>query len=249
MKALRWLAIALLCVAWLLLLFRLDSTPPGFQHDQTFASLNALRVVGGDFPLYFPANFGVAPGFMYAAAAVFRVTDGHYVWALRFTSAMLAMVGLAVSLSFARRYLSPAPALFAAALMAGSYWFLFAGRLGLEAISLLPLALACFYVLHRAQERPRLSLYLLAGVLGGAAIYTYTASRTLFALPAQAAHKRAARNARRHADCQRPAANLHRDPPQRGGPALPGAGRPARSARCRRPCPAGCQHRRDGSRS
>ncbi len=35
----------------------------------------------------------------------------------------------------------------------------------------------------RAQERPRLGAYAIAGVLGGLAVYTYLASRTLFALP------------------------------------------------------------------
>ncbi len=52
---------------------------------------------------------------------------GHYVWGLRFTGTLFAMLGLAVSLAFARRYLRPKPALLAIALTAGSYWFLFAG--------------------------------------------------------------------------------------------------------------------------
>ena len=61
MKSTRWLTIALFCVAWLLLLFRLDAVPPGFQHDQTFDAMNALQVVGGEYSLYFPVNFGLAP--------------------------------------------------------------------------------------------------------------------------------------------------------------------------------------------
>ena len=183
MRVNRWLAIALLLTAWLLLQARLDSIPPGFQHDQTYDSRNALRVVGGDFPIYFPENFGLDPGFMYAAAVVFRLLGGHYVWGLRFTATIFAMLGLAVSLAFARRYLRPKPALLAVALTAGSFGFLFAGRLGLEPIALLPTAIAYLYVLVRGQEQPRLRTYVLAGALGGAAIYTYLASRTLFALP------------------------------------------------------------------
>ena len=183
MRINRWLAIVLLLVAWLLLQFRLDSIPPGFQHDQTYDSRNALQVVGGQFPIYFPDNFGLDPGFMYAAAAVFRLTGGHYVWGLRFTATIFAMLGLAVSFAFARRYLRPRPALFAVALTAGSFGFLFAGRLGLEPIALLPTAVVYFYFLLVAEERPRLRTYVVAGVLGGVAIYTYLASRTLFALP------------------------------------------------------------------
>ena len=177
------LVVVLFCTAWLLLLFRLDSIPPGFQHDQTFDSLNALEVVGGHFPIYFPANFGLDPLFMYAAAGVFRMIGGHYVWGIRFTSAIFAMLGLAFTLIFARRYLGRGAALFATALTAGSFWFLFAGRLGLEPIALLPAALACFYFLARTELRPSFPDYLLAGVMAGVANYTYLAARTLYALP------------------------------------------------------------------
>lgn len=177
------LVVVLFCTPWLLLLVRLDSVPPGFQHDQTFDSLNALEVVGGHFPIYFPANFGLDPLFMYAAAGIFRMLGGHYVWGIRFTSAIFAMLGLAFTLIFARRYLGRGGALLATALTAGSFWFLFAGRLGLEPIALLPPALACFYFLARTELRPSFSDYLLAGVMAGVANYTYLAARTLYALP------------------------------------------------------------------
>ena len=177
------LVVVLFCLAWLLLLLGLDSVPPGFQHDQTFDSLNALEVVGGHFPIYFPANFGLDPLFMYAAAGVFRMLGGHYVWGIRFTSAIFAMLGLAFTLIFARRYLGRRAALLATALTAGSFWFLFAGRLGLEPIALLPVALASFYFLARTELQPSFSAYLLAGVMAGVANYTYLAARTLYALP------------------------------------------------------------------
>jgi len=177
------LVVVLFCTAWLLLLLRLDSIPPGFQHDQMFDSLNALEVVGGHYPIYFPANFGLDPLFMYAAAGVFRMLGGHYVWGIRFTSAIFAMLGLAFTLILAHRYLGRCAALFATALTAGSFWFLFAGRLGLEPIALLPAAIACFYFLARTDTRPSLSDYLLAGVMAGVANYTYLAARTLYALP------------------------------------------------------------------
>jgi len=178
-----WLTLGLFCMAWFLLVFRLEDIPPGFQHDQMFDATNALQVLGGDYPIYFPVNFGLEPGFMYAAAGVFRLAGGHYVWSLRFTGVMFALLGLAASLVFARHYLGRFAALFAAALMAGSFWFLLAARIGLEPIALLPLALASFHFLLRAQLRPALGLYLLAGALAGASNYAYLAARTLFALP------------------------------------------------------------------
>jgi hypothetical protein len=173
-------ALGLLISAWSLLLFQLNEAPPGFQHDQMFDARDAMRVVNGDFPIYFPDNFGRGPLFMYSAAGVFRLTGGHYVWSLHFTAVIWALLGLATALSFMRRYLSDVAALFAAALMATSFWFLLAGRLGLEMIASLPLATAMFYFLDRGLSQHRLLDFALAGICGGVANYAYLASRTLY---------------------------------------------------------------------
>jgi hypothetical protein len=172
--------VGLFLVAWALLLFRLNDVPPGFQHDQTFTSLDALGVLGGHFPIYFPANFGREPLFMYSVAGVFGVTGGHFVWSLRFTAVLWGMLGLATTLVLARRYLPEGAALVAAALMATSFWFLMAARLGLEPIALLPLAMAYLYFLNRGLARASLSSFAVAGLAGGLAIYTYLAARTLY---------------------------------------------------------------------
>jgi Dolichyl-phosphate-mannose-protein mannosyltransferase len=180
----RWLyvvaRVGLILVAWALLLFRLNDVPPGFQHDQTFTSLDALDVLRGHFPIYFPANFGREPLFMYSVAGVFGVTGGHFVWSLRFTAVLWGMLGLATTVAFARRYLSAGAALVAAALMVTSFWFLMAARLGLEPIALLPLAMAYLYFLNRGLARPSLPSLTVAGLAGGLAIYTYLAARMLY---------------------------------------------------------------------
>ena len=171
-------------LAWGLLLWRLDAVPPGFQHDQTFQAADAIRVLGGWHPLYFPDNFGRDPFFIYWAAVVFGLTGGHYVWSLRFASVLCGILGVAVTMSVARRYLQPLGAMLAAALLAGSFGFLFAARLGLEPIALLLFATATFYFLTRALRIALASrAYAAAGLLSGAAIYTYLASRTLYAVP------------------------------------------------------------------
>jgi hypothetical protein len=182
----RWIVVArlgLFLLAWTLLLFRLNDVPPGFQHDQTFTSVDALDVLSGHFPIYFPANFGREPLFMYSVAGMFGLTGGHFVWSLRFTSVLWGMLGLATTLVLARRILSEGAALVAAALMAVSFWFLLAARLGLEPIALLPLAMICLYFLDRGLTRPSLFSFVGAGLAGGIAIYTYLAARALFLLP------------------------------------------------------------------
>jgi len=175
-------SLTLMLAAWGILLFRLNEVPPGFQHDQTFSALDAMQVLGGHYPIYFPDNFGRGPLFMYSAAGIFRLTGGHWVWSLHFTAVVWGMVALATTLLLARRYVPPAAALFLASLMAGSFWFLLAARLGVESISLLPLATAMLYCLDRGLARHSWPLLALGGVLGGIANYTYLASRALYAL-------------------------------------------------------------------
>jgi hypothetical protein len=174
-------------LAWALLIFRLNEVPPGFQHDQMFDAQDALDVLRGHGQLYFPANFGREPLFMYAAAGVFAaLAQQHLVWGLRFTGVLWAMLGLAVMMCCARRYLPRWAVPVAGAGMAGSFWFLFAGRLGLEPIPLIALAMGMIYFLDRGLTRVRQSSalmdFVLAGILGGLAAYTYLAGRTLFAL-------------------------------------------------------------------
>jgi hypothetical protein len=138
--------------------------------------------LAGHFPIYFPANFGREPLFMYSVAGLFGLTGGHTVWSLRFTSVLWGMLGLAVTLVYARRLLSEGAALVAAALMATSFWFLMAARLGLEPIALLSLAAAFLYFLDRGLARESLPSFVVAGLVGGLAVYTYLAARALFLL-------------------------------------------------------------------
>lgn len=177
-------ALLVVLLAWALLLFRLNQVPPGFQHDQTFFSADALAIGPGNYPVYFPENFGRDPLGIYAAALMLRLTGGPTVWAVRLATVFAGVIGLALTLSLARRYLSPAAALLAGALMAGSYWFLFAARLGLEPALLIPLATAAIYFLHRGLSRRRWRDFVVAGLAGGVAIYSYLASRMLYLLVA-----------------------------------------------------------------
>ncbi len=182
----RLTAAFLLLVAWGLLLFGLDRVPPGFQHDQMFNSRDALSVLRGEHAIYFPANFGREALGIYAAALGFRLAGGHYVWSLRFATVMAGMVGVALTLSLARRHLPRWAALFATAGLAGCFWFLFVFRLGLEPAMLLPLATAMIYFLERGMGTTKVVTtryaFFLAGLMGGLAVHTYLASRALFGL-------------------------------------------------------------------
>ncbi|MEZ4767844.1 MAG: glycosyltransferase family 39 protein [Caldilineales bacterium] len=174
----------ILLAAWALLLFRLNDVPPGLQHDQMFNSFDALSIGRSNLPIYFPANFGREALGIYPVALMFQLAGGHFVWSLRFTSVLWGMVALCLTLVLARRYLARGGALVAAALLAGSFWFLFTARLGLEPAALIPLATGTIYFLHRGLSRRAWRAFIAAGVMGGLSIHTYLASRGLFALAA-----------------------------------------------------------------
>ena len=141
--------LVLLLAAWALLLFRLNDVPPGFQHDQMFNSLDALSIGRGGpaFPLYFPANFGREALGIYPVALIFKLAGGHFVWSLRFTSVLWGMAALSLTIVLAQRYMPRAGALVAGALLAGSFWFIFTTRLGLEPALLIALATGTIYFL------------------------------------------------------------------------------------------------------
>ncbi len=182
--------IGLLLAAWALLLYRLNAIPPGFQHDQTFNTLDALEVLSGKLRLYYPANFGREPLGIYLSALGLRIAGGHDVWGLRFGAVMAGMATLAATYSLSRRVLSHWGSLLAVGLMAGSFWFLFTARLGLEPMLIAPLAAATFYLMHRGLTRSALGDLALAGVPAAATVYTYLAGRALFLLaPALLIHE------------------------------------------------------------
>ncbi len=221
--AIRLALIALLLAAWGLLLYRLDEIPPGFQHDQMFNTMDALDILQGHHRIYFPANFGREPLGMYLPAGVFTMVGDHFVWGLRFSTVMCGLLSLALTVALARRHLPAAVAWFAAALMAGSFWFLFAARLGLEPMVLLPLTTAMCYFLSRGMARSSVRDLALAGIAGGAGLYAYPAGRPLILMmPLLVLHrfvvdalerKRAGTSKRAGA---RPAATLISEPMLRG---------------------------------
>ena len=183
-KAFRLGVLVLLLATWALLLFRLNDVPPGFQHDQMFNSLDALSIGRGRpaFPLYFPANFGREALGIYPVALIFKLAGGHFVWSLRFTSVLWGMAALSLTVVLALRYMPRAAALIAGALLAGSFWFIFTTRLGLEPALLIALATGTIYFLSRGLASRAWRDFAAAGLLGGLAVHTYLASRGLFVL-------------------------------------------------------------------
>ncbi|MGE5603547.1 MAG: hypothetical protein ACM30E_10880 [Nitrososphaerales archaeon] len=176
-------------------LWRLDQLPPGLWYDEAVNGVDIRMVLSGrGLPIYFAANNGREPLFIYLQALSTALL-GPTPLALRIVAAIAGIVTVPV-VYWCGRLLFASPSerrestgsqvllerwgpLLAAAALAVSYWHLSISRLGLRAI-LLPLtstlAVAFFW---KAWTGGRRRDYLLAGVCMATALYSYLAARLL----------------------------------------------------------------------
>lgn len=163
-------------LAGVLRLYELGSWPPGLYHDEAYYGLDALRVVGGERPLYFAANNGREPFFIYLAALSLDWL-GRTVYALRLPSALIGILTIPVTYWMARELFNRRVGLLTAAFMTITLWPLHLSLIGFRA-GTLPLFIALSIATGvRAYRSSRWSDWLIAGALYGASFYTYLAAR------------------------------------------------------------------------
>jgi 4-amino-4-deoxy-L-arabinose transferase-like glycosyltransferase len=197
----RWLEAlvlgAILLLAAMLRLYRLEQLPPGLHYDEAFNATMAHRVLTGiERPIFFTEDMTEEPMAIYAAALSFALF-GETPWALRLVSALAGILTIAAVYAFARTlFQSPFTAGLAALTLAILYWHVNFSRLGMEPIFtplMMTLAFALLWrALARSEERgtaervmtnmPRsrfmhhVSFFALSGVFFAATLYTYKAA-------------------------------------------------------------------------
>jgi 4-amino-4-deoxy-L-arabinose transferase-like glycosyltransferase len=152
------------------------AVPPGLYHDEAYYGLDAANVLAGHPALFFPANNGREPAFIYLVAAFIGVL-GRNPAALRLASAFVGVATVAATFAAGRVLLGWRPGLVAAWLCAVTPWPVLLARAGFRAGTLplvLALALAAAAVAGRRGDR---RWALAAGALTGLTLYTYTAGR------------------------------------------------------------------------
>ncbi len=182
----RWLVPALLlliaAVAVALRLYRLDAVPPGLQHDEVFHGHDAVTVLLGYRPIYFPSNAGNEPLYIYLTAGTIALF-GQNAWGIRLAAVVCGLATAGFTGLWVRRAYNTRTALIASALVAVTFWPLFMSRAGLRSAALPPLAAATAWLFWRATQDARcksqVARFILAGILLGATLYTYPASRAL----------------------------------------------------------------------
>ncbi|MCW1969419.1 MAG: glycosyltransferase family 39 protein [Anaerolineae bacterium] len=166
--------------AWLRLT-QVGELPPGLYRDEAFYALDAVGVLNGRWALYFAANNGREPLFIYWLA-LFIGAMGQTVTAVRSAAAVIGILSI-LAIYFSGRWLfSPRIGVLAAAALAINFWHLAISRVAYRAITLplmLCLAIGCVAWAAQNQGRARTWRMTLAGVLFGLTFYTYTSAQML----------------------------------------------------------------------
>ena len=97
--------------------FALGQIPPGLYHDEAFNGLDALRVLEGQWPIYFAANHGREPLFIYLIAVTVGLL-GRTPGALRLAAAVCGTLTIPATYLVARDWFNRRLGLLSAAILA-----------------------------------------------------------------------------------------------------------------------------------
>lgn len=156
--------------------YRLGEWPPGPYRDEAYNGLDALDVLRGNLALFFPANNGREPFYIYLVAVGIALF-GPSTFALRLPAAVVGALGTIPTYLLGRAWFGRTAGWLAAFLWATTFWPVHLGRIGLRAGLLAPLLALAFWLGTRAYRERRAVLWLLAGVVYGLSFYTYLAVR------------------------------------------------------------------------
>ncbi len=181
----RWeivLLAAILLVAAFFRLYRLETAPPGLQHDEVFHGHDASVVLQGAHRIYFESNAGNEPLFVYLMAGTIALFGSNYL-GIRTAAVLCGLATIAFTYLLARKAFGYRVALLTSAGLAVGFWPVFMSRVGLRAASLPPMAAAAAYFFWAGLRQPkdgRRSVgFALAGIFLGGTLYTYPASRMI----------------------------------------------------------------------
>lgn len=156
--------------------WQLGQMPPGLYRDEAFNGLDALNVLDGQHALFFKANNGREPAYIYLTA-LFVGLFGRTALAVRLGAAVVGTLTTLLVYKLAQTWYGRTPALFAAFTWTATLWPVHLSRIGLRTILLAPFLATTFWLGTLAYRQQKRWLWLLAGLVYGAAYYTYLAAR------------------------------------------------------------------------
>ncbi len=163
-------------LAALLRLWQLDAYPAGLYRDEAFNGLDALSVLQGEHALFFAANNGREPAYIYLTALSISLF-GRSAFAVRFVAAVTGILTTVFVYLLAARWFERLTGMFAAFVWATTVWSIHLSRIGLRTILLVFCLTLMFWLATEAYQRQNKWLWLAAGFVYGLGFYTYLAIR------------------------------------------------------------------------
>jgi len=156
--------------------YALDDLPHGIYHDEAYYGLDAVSVLEGARPIFFPANNGREPLYIYILS-LSVAAFGRTPFGLRFASAIIGTLTMPVTYLLGRALFNRRVGLLATAICAVTFWPVALSRVSFRA-GALPLLLGLAIALGwLGFSRRNLLLAILGGTAYGLAFNTYTAAR------------------------------------------------------------------------
>ncbi len=154
----------------------LGAIPPGLYHDEAYNGLDALRVLSGARPIFFEANNGREPLFIYLVAGSVALL-GPTPIAIRVVSAIVGTLTVLAAYGMAAEWFHRRVGLLTAAVTTISVWPINLSRVGFRAVTMPLLVALVLWGLGRARRTRRLRPMFVSGVLYGLLFYSYLAAR------------------------------------------------------------------------
>lgn len=170
------LLLLVLFLAAFLRFWQLGQLPPGLYRDEAYNGLDALTILDGQHKLYFPANNGREPAYIYLTA-IFVALFGRSALAVRLGAAVVGTLTTWFTYKLAKVWFDHQVGILAAFVWAITLWPIHLSRIGLRPILLAPVLTAAFWLGTLAYKQQNRWLWLLAGLIYGAGFYTYLAFR------------------------------------------------------------------------
>jgi 4-amino-4-deoxy-L-arabinose transferase-like glycosyltransferase len=174
----------LIATAAALRFWALGCVPPGLYHDEAFNGLDALGVLEGERPVFFEANNGREPLFIYLVALSVAVL-GRSPGAIRIVAALLGTLTIPATYIMAKAMFNRRIGLLAAAITGLTLWHVNLSRIGFRAVAMPLLVALALWQLWLGLKHGHRRHFLAGGVAYGLTFYTYLAARfTIVALGA-----------------------------------------------------------------
>ncbi len=170
------LVICITALAAALRVLALEDIPPGLYHDEAFNGLDALGVLKGQWPIYFAANNGREPLFIYLVAATVGLL-GRTPGALRLAAAISGTFTIPATYLMVRAWFNRRVSLLSTAILAVTLWHVHLSRIGFRAVTLPLTTSLALWLGARAYRSRRWYDWLLAGLLYGLCFYAYLPAR------------------------------------------------------------------------